>query len=304
MLAKKIWIPMLSGLLLSMGCGLFSGQQVSKPAPVKNDTPDTVAPVEASNPSSPQEVDVSAVDPQSPLPENLPLAETWETAEPASTDSTRFPALPASAVPENIPEHLRFPPELKHASYSTRPLSPEEARRLEDILKEIVSDYNPRRSRAEVWADFIAAEKAYRAHAALDLGRPLIGTLSGDRYEWQYEQTYRFPEIMECFVAESDPEKVALFVSAFYIAMGDRATNHNVILLEDGREFHMRYNYKYEFKYDAADAVPMTLRAETAYTPGVPRPEVVIDVENTSDAELERLSGWDFRINPITNQPF
>ena len=66
----------------------------------------------------------------------------------------------------------------------------------------------------------------------------------------------------------------------------------------------MRYNYKYVFKYNYPDGVPTTLRDETAYTPGEPRPEVVIDVLNTSDADLERLSGWDFRINPITNQPF
>ena len=66
----------------------------------------------------------------------------------------------------------------------------------------------------------------------------------------------------------------------------------------------MRYNHQYVFKYNYPDGVPTTHRDETAYTPGEPRPEVVIDVLSTSDAELERLSGWDFRINPITMHPF
>ena len=46
------------------------------------------------------------------------------------------------------------------------------------------------------------------------------------------------------------------------------------------------------------------LRDATEDAPGVARPEVVIDVKTISDAELERLSGWDFRINPITMRPF
>ena len=66
----------------------------------------------------------------------------------------------------------------------------------------------------------------------------------------------------------------------------------------------LRHNYTYVFRYNSPEGVPTTLRDETAYTPGEPRPEVVIDVLNTSDADLERLSGWDFRINPITMQPF
>ena len=77
------------------------------------------------------------------------------------------------------------------------------------------------------------------------------------------------------------------------------------------RNFHtysttdrMRYNHQYVFRYNSPDGVPTTLRDETTYTPGEPRPEVVIDVLTTSDADLEQLSGWDFRINPITMQPF
>ncbi len=109
---------------------------------------------------------------------------------------------------------------------------------------------------------------------------------------------------MECFITERDPERLDNFVSAFSIAMGDRSIDHNEVQLLDGRTFRMRYNHKYVFRYNYLEGVPVTLRDETASTPGEPRPEVVIDVLNTSDAELERLSGWDFRINPITMQPF
>lgn len=248
---------------------------------------------------TPDEVSQTPMSPK----EKLPLAETEVKADTAPLDNT-LSALPPSAVPENIPEHLKFPPDLRGAYYSTRDLSSGEERRLQNIFKEIVRDYNLGRSRASLWHQFIAAEKAYRAHAAQELGRTPAGTMSGDRYDWQYEQTWAFPEIMECFVAESDPEKIDNFVSAFYIAMGDRFADHNVHILEDGREFHMRYQNQYVFKYYYSDEYTLTVRDETAHTPGESRPEVVIDVLNTSDAELERLSGWDFRINPITNQPF
>ena len=160
------------------------------------------------------------------------------------------------------------------------------------------------RPRAEVWPDFLAAEKAYRAHAAEALGEPLTGTLGGSRYEWQYAQAWAFPEIMECFVTETDPEKRSNFVRAHQIVMGDLSVDHNRVQLLDGRAFRMRPNIQYVFRYAAEAGVGMTHRDETVYTPGAARPEVVIDVLNTSDAELERLSGWDFRINPITNQPF
>ena len=240
--------------------------------------------------------------PMSPK-EKLPLAETEVKADTAPLDHL-LPDLPPSAVPENIPEHLKFPSELKGADYNTRRLSLKEERNLQNIFKEIVRDYNPGRSRASVWSQFIAVEKAYRAHSAQKLGRTLRGTMSGDRYDWQYEQAWAFPEILECFVAESDPDKLSNFASAFDIAMGDMFIDHNVHILEDGREFHMQYQNKYVFKYHYSDGYTLTVRDETAHTPGEPRPEVVIDVLNTSDVELERLSGWDFRINPITNQPF
>ena len=212
--------------------------------------------------------------------------------------------LPCAAVPDDLPEHLRFPCALRGVYHTTRDLSPCEARRLHHIFTAIVRDYNPRRERAEIWPAFIAAEKAYRAHASQALGEPLTGTLAGSRYEWQYAQAWAFPEIMECFITERDPETLDNFVSAFSIAMGDRAIDHNVVQLLDGRVFRMRYNHQYVFRYNYPEGVPTSLRDETAYTRGEPRPEVVIDVLNTSDAELERLSGWDFRINPITMQPF
>ena len=205
----------------------------------------------------------------------LVVMEGVEVTEPSPTDSN-LPALPVSAaVPENIPEHLKFPAALKHAYHSTRALSPEEKHRLQDIFTAIVSDYNPGRSRAAVWPAFIAAEKAYRAHAAEALGEPLIGTLGGSRYEWQYEQAWAFPEIMECFVAESDPETISLFVRAHQIAMGDLSVDHNEVHLLDGRRFRMRSNHQYVFRYDAEAGVGMTHRDETVYTPGAVRPDKI-----------------------------
>ena len=292
MFRKRVGIPLLMFLLVAMACGVFDGQKGARSArlaasesPLTGETIEPLAWVSATH-----------------LPaENAPDVKT----ETAGTASDRFPAgFPCAAVPEEIPEHLIFPCGLRGVYHSTRELSACEARDLQTIFTAIVRDYNPGRSRAAVWPAFLAAEKAYRAHAAQALGEPLTGTLAGSRYEWQYEQAWAFPEIMECFITETDPETLDNFVSAFYIAMGDWSQDHNVVELLDGRSFRMRYNHKYVFTYNYPDGVPTTHQDETAYTPGEPRPEVVIDVLNTSDAELERLSGWDFRINPITMHPF
>ncbi len=293
MFQKRICIPIFIVLLAVIGCGLFDGRKGSRSTrlevsgfpPVKEGTLAPLAWVSATHlPAAPSDTDAK------------PHTALADTDTPAG--------FPCAAVPEDMPEHLTFPCGLRGVYHSTRELSTCEAGRLQHIFTEIVSDYNPGRERAAVWPDFIAAEKAYRAHAAQALGQPLTGTLAGSRYEWQYAQAWAFPEIMECFITERDPETLDNFVSAFSIAMGDWSIDHNVVQLLDGRRFRMRYNHTYVFKYNYPDGVPTTLRDETASTPGEPRPEVVIDVLNTSDADLERLSGWDFRINPITMVPF
>lgn len=293
MFRNCVWIPLFMLLLPVIGCGVFDGQKGSRSTrlevsgfpPVTEGALEPLAWVSATH-----------------LPaENAPDVK----AETVPTASDRFPTVfPCAAVPEDIPKHLIFPCALRGVYHTTRDLSSWEACRLATLFTTIVRDYNPGRSRAEVWPAFLAAEKVYRAHAAQALGEPLIGTLGGSRYEWQYAQAWAFPEIMECFVTETDPETLDNFVSAFSIAMGDWSIDHNVVELLDGRRFRMRYNHKYVFTYNYPDGVPTTLRNETAYTRGELRPEVVIDVLNTSDADLEHLSGWDFRINPITMRPF
>ena len=293
MFRNCVCILLLMCLFVAMGCRQFDGHQGARaPAPPEVSasplTGETTAPLAW----------VSATH----VPGDTPDTDVKPHTDPL--DRPGFPVLPCPAVPEDVPEHLRFPCALRGVYHTTRDLSPCEARDLQTIFTTIVRDYNPGRERAAVWPAFLAAEKAYRAHAAQTLRLPLTDTLAGSRYEWQYAQVWAFPEIMECFVAESDPERLDNFISAFSIAMGDWSIDHNEVQLLDGRRFRMRYNHKYVFRYNYPEGVPVTLRDETAYTPGEPRPEVVIDVLNTSDAELERLSGWDFRINPITMQPF
>ncbi len=293
MFRNCVYILLLMCLLVVMGCRLFDGHKgAESPArrpevselPLTGEIVATLPWVSATHvPAGPPDTNVK--------PPTVPIEST-------------LPTFPCPAVPEDIPEHLTFPCALRGVYHSTRQLSPCEARDLQTIFTTIVRDYNPGRECAAVWPDFIAAEKVYRAHASQALGQPLTGALAGSRYEWQYAQAWMFPEIMACFVAESDPERLDNFISAFYIAMGDWSIDHNEVQLLDGRTFRMRYNHKYVFRYNSPEGVPTTLRDETVSTPGEPRPEVVIDVLNTSDAELERLSGWDFRINPITMQPF
>lgn len=240
-------------------------------------------------------------------------------------DPSRFahlpaPPLPPSAVPEDCPEHLILPSEWIDGVY--RGLEPppandhandqftgEIAERLRDIVLEIIREHNPKRPYVEIWDQFIEYEKMYRAYAEWELGYTPVASLSASRLDWWYEQVWAFPEFIDLLIAEGNRPhgEENRFSMAVDVAMGYMTPDWNKITLKDGRDFFIKGNSRYEFSYSG---VSEDGTEEWRNVTGFSRvrltdstPVVHIDVPNTSDAALEAMMGWDYRINPITMRP-
>ena len=307
------------GLIVLMGCGLFYGSRVANQAPVKIYTPIEVdREASAPKPPPPGETAKSGhwhgdewhAEPHET--EKLPLVDASEKHNRvASTQQSSYPPLPPSSVPDNIPEHLKFLPEWKNGHYyrfSDDPpeweISMEDAKRALSILKEIVRDYNPQRPISEIWEQYIEYEKMYRAYAEYELGyTPFGGGFSYNRADWQYEQTWAFPEIAELVLNNADPaftDDFKLFEKARLIAMGEDSPDWNEHIMHDGRAFYVRGDTRYEFKWGTEERGGSIGFSRTS-NPNAPL--VVIYPDTTSDEELKRLGWWNFHINPYTLKP-
>ena len=318
MFRKSVWIPILSALLFVIGCGLFYGRKVATQEPIKVYKPVEVKkkPV-APKPPPPGETyetghwhgDEWHTEPHETHAPAPPQADT-PVVEAQAPQPRGYPPLPPSSVPADIPEHLKFPDEWRipyYGSYSkgASPFSPEEAQRGLSMLKEIVRNYNLQRPIGDIWGQYIEYEKMYRTYAEHELGyTPFGGGFSYNRADWQYEQTWAFPEITELVLNNADPafgDDFKLFDKARLIAMGEDSPDWNEHILHDGRAFYLRYDTRYEFKWTTPEGVDRTIGFSRTSDPNAPL--VVIYPDTTSDEELKRLGWWNFHINPYTLEP-
>lgn len=302
-------------LIVLIGCGLFYGQKVAKQEPVKiYKSVEVEREVSTPKPPPPGETAESGhwhgdewhAEPHET--EKLPLVDASDADNPVTApQQSGYPPLPPSSVPDNIPEHLKFPDEWKTEYYygfsdgAEPDFSMAEAERLLSILKEIIRDYNPRRPIGEIWDQFIEYEKMYRAYAEVDLNRKtFFGSVSFNRTDWQYEQTWAFPEIMKVVFEPTSEDERSLLLTARGIDMGHESPNWNEHILHDGRAFYVRGDTRYEFKWTTPEGVERTRGFSRTLNP---KATVVIYPDETSDEELERLGWWNFHINPYTLQP-
>ena len=288
-------------LLLVMGCGLYYGRKVATQEPVK-----VYKPLEVEQPTSEALVgDTLHTEPHKE--EKLPLVDASDKQNlVAASQPSGYPPLPPSSVPNDIPEHLKLPEKWKvpyYGSYSEEPspFSMEESEHAVSILREIVRDYNPQRPIGEIWHQYIAYEKMYRAYAEQELNKTPLGGLSFNRMDWQYEQAWAFPEIMKVMLEPTSEDERSLLLTARRIDMGHDSPNWNEHILHDGRAFYLRYDTRYEFKWTTPAGVERTTGFSRTLDPNAP--VVVIYPYVTSDDELERLGWWNFHINPYTGQP-
>lgn len=301
-------------LLLLMGCGLFYGRKVAQQTPAK-----VYKPVEVEQPtepkrSAPGETTGSGhwhgnewhAEPHEA--EKLPLVKSDETSERFEAPwHSGGPPLPPSSVPDNIPPHLKFPEKWRTGYYynfseGTAPeISSDDAKHLLEILEEIIRDYNPKRPIGDIWDHYIEYEKMYRAYAEYELGYTPLGGLVYNRADWQYEQTWAFPEVMEVmFEARSNRDNFELLATARDIAMGELEPNWNEHIMHDGRAFYLRYDTRYEFKWGTEERGGSIGFSRTSDKSA---PLVVVYPDTASDEELQRLGWWNFHINPYTQKP-
>ena len=321
---KRIWIPILSVLVIAMGCGLFYGQKVANQEPVK-----VYKPVDVSKPATPKppppgetaesghwhgdEWHAEPHDAHAPaeVSESTPLVSEGEAPPPIETAE----APPAVAAPietdwvnptstssnplfaDGVPEHLQCPPEL--IEVYTAELDPEMRERIYQITDEILEKYNPNRPLTEVWDAFMAAEKWYHANADPD-GAGI--SMAANRIDWQWQIGLDFPEVI--VLAQED---VSRSFNMRRVELGQWSADFNVNTLSDGRKLREDDDKKYVITrsfYTEKENGGYTSRTSTVtFGPsnGDPNAEVIeINLDTITDSELEALQGWDYTINPYT----
>ena len=187
-----------------------------------------------------------------------------------------------------VPEHLQCPEEL--VGRYAGDLSTDEKFKIYQIYQEVVEKYNPNRPLSEVWPQFIEAETYYHANAEPDNAIPGI---AAGRSDWGVQTILDYPEIV--LLEVEDAER---FSDICMVATGRWDPDWNLHILPDGREFRTDTGYYYEFFFSHGEGLGVTtIRIGHS---GRNAQLVKVDLDKTLDEELERLSGWDYNINPYT----
>ena len=201
-----------------------------------------------------------------------------------------------------VPEHLLCPEKWIGVHITT--LSDEERQELakhwKQMTDEVNANYNLNRPLAELWPQFIELERQYQAQAEEDnkFGRGI----AGGRIDLQYEQYYNFPEVIR--LSEEDSDR---WFNVFMVDKGAFDPDWNLHILPDGREFRAGDGYLYEFHYSSVgnvDPEGSTQIFERVFK--VSQSEegelIVVDLNEASDDELERIGGWNYNYNPYTGE--
>ena len=320
MFIRKYWLPLLVFVLIAlMGCGLFYTRKTAKQEPVKIykpvevETPTTVPkpppPGETHETghwhgdewhATPYEPEVSAVEAAPPVPEA-------STQRPASAPETQTPKdfvnpTSTSSNPlfaDGVPEHLQCPPELIGEYMKVVP--PEWVEQCKQIHDEIIEHWNPNRPLTEVWDAFMEAERWYHAnadpeHAGISMG--------ANRMDWVFQLTLDFPEVS--VLAGEDVDRS---FNMRMVELGIYDPDHNMFVLADGsgRTFRTDNDKQYVFTWsnytekEDGGFTSNTFTHKSGPGNGDPNAEVIhINLDEITDEELERLSGWNYNINPYT----
>ena len=192
-----------------------------------------------------------------------------------------------------VPEHLLCPEKFVgvHITDLSDGDKQELAEHWKKMMNEVNANYNLNRPVSELWDRFIELERQYQAQAEQDnkFGRGI----AGGSIALQYEQYYNFPEVVR--LSEDEPDR---FFNTFMVEKGAFDPDWNLYELPDGREFRAGDGYLYEFRYRSGNASRIRKFGHS----GRDAQLVVIDLNETSDEELERLGGWNYNYNPYTGQ--
>lgn len=210
-------------------------------------------------------------------------------------------------TPDKIPKHLRMPPEWVNWDYMTlvEEVAPvayaEMEQHLLTLRDTVIKDYNPKRPIAELWPAFIEAEKLYHANSEHAKKYP-VSIVSGFRADWYYQGIWNFPEIHEMIRSEGGLS--GQWYNVFRVEMGDLEPDWNLFHLHDGRIFRVRDDKNYQF-YNNYNEESRNYASSYSFSYANPQTVETIHVylDTISDAEFERIQGWNYNFNPYTGKP-
>ena len=202
-----------------------------------------------------------------------------------------------------VPEHLLCPEKWDGVYlYDLGDQEPAElAAHWKKMTDEVIANHNLNRPLAELWPRFIELEREYQAQAIQD--NKSGWSIAGGKIDLQYEQYYNFPEILR--LSEEDSDR---WFNMFMVDKGNYDPDWNLYTLPDEREFRAGDGYMYEFHYrsvgnvDPDGVTEIYERTSRVSHSGRDAQLVVIDLNETSDEELERLGGWNYNYNPYTRK--
>ncbi len=189
-----------------------------------------------------------------------------------------------------VPEHLQCPKEL--VGFYTTEVPVENLRKIGEIANEVVERYNPNRPLPDVWPQFIEAEIYYHANA--DPVKKGLG-VAANRFDWGIQSILDYPEIV--VLLREDPIRAT---DMMMIEQGEWEPNWNLHELPDGRKFRTDNGFYYEFIYSSGNDDNFTGKIYSLGHSGSDAERITIDLNETTDEELENLGGWNYNINPYT----
>ena len=202
-----------------------------------------------------------------------------------------------------VPEHILCPE--KWIGVYLTDLSESELFEVMDhtdaVASEIIQNYNPNRPLADIWPRYIEAEKDLLSQSNAVLS-DLQSPLAARQIDWGYEQAYRFPEIQ---ALRLDQDTSGRMQYMYLVDMGQLDPDWNLIELPDGRDFRVKHGRQYTFRTSKTTQGEGTTDASFTICfsdPGTAENIVIENYEQVSDAELERLGGWNYNYNPYTEE--
>lgn len=194
---------------------------------------------------------------------------------------------------EGVPEHLQMPPEWIGVRMDVldgdESLNEAFETLMETIMEEVREKWNPNRPLREIWP------------LAIERGKHFVNLKPEDiRVDMILQSILDFPEYISLFEADMP--------RAFYMAeveYGSRCPDWNVVVLHDGRSFRLNAHDTYQFRFTELVDVENGISELKSYSLGPLEPvevreNVIIHLDYVPDEVLQRLSGWDYNINPYT----
>ena len=170
---------------------------------------------------------------------------------------------------------------------------------IKQVAQKIVNNYNPNRPMSEVWPLYIEAEANFlnQSEAVLPKG---VSPIAGMRIDWAYEQLYRFPEIQAVRLEDNPPSRL---IHMYMVELGALNPDWNLTTLPDGRDFRVKYGRRYIFSQTREmGSATNTGTFEICYSDPNTAETIYVNLDETSDAELEQIGGWNYNHNPYTGE--